>query len=186
MFVIALDQVFFKHSLYHSVSFKTDQRLSLYPWKNPHPHSLMLPPPCFTIRMVMSGAWFLPDKLLKSEGKLGSIRPDDLVSHSSLNTFHWVKGFHLVTVAVVAILVFHLHTLSLEPNQSDHQLPGDLSYQGSSPLIASLSGQPVLACSKLFPFKNYGDYCGFHGNLPQSYASIWCGPQSLHDCQLNI
>ena len=61
-----------------------------------HPHSMMLPPPCFTdcIGQVMSSAWFSPHIPLRINAKklnLGLIRPENLISHS-LGVLHVVFG----------------------------------------------------------------------------------------------
>ena len=53
-----------------------------------HPHSIMLPPPCFTVWMVLARWWAVPGFLqtwrlaFKAKGfNLGFVRPENLVTH---------------------------------------------------------------------------------------------------------
>ena len=74
-----------------------------------HPHSMMLPPPLFTVGMVL--ARFPPDVTLGIQAKdfnLGFIRPEHLVSHG----LRPLSAFRQTPCAFLLRSGFHLATLS--------------------------------------------------------------------------
>ncbi len=126
-----------------------------------HPHSMMLPPPCFTVGTVLDRWWavpgFPPHIPLRIKAKkfyLGLIRPENLICHH-LGVLH--AGFHVSCTeeripsghsAIKPRLVegcsdgwlsttfSHLPNASLELSHSDLWVLLYLSHQGSSPPIA--------------------------------------------------
>ena len=84
-----LDQVFIKDiSLLSLISFPLTLTSHPVPATEKHPQSMMLPPPCITVGMVLGRWWVVPGFLwtwLQIEAKLfnlGLMRPENLVSHS--------------------------------------------------------------------------------------------------------
>ncbi len=109
-----------------------------------HPHSMMLPPPCFTVGTVLDRWWAVP---------------------GFLHTYHAIKP-RLVegcSDGWLSTTFSHLPNASLELSHSDLWVLLYLSHQGSSPPIAQFgrtassrkgSGRP-----KRLPFKDYGGHC---------------------------
>ncbi len=126
-----------------------------------HPHSMMLPPPCFTVGTVLDRwwavPWFSPHIPLRIKAKklyLGLIRPENLICHhlGVLQVFFHVScteerlpsGHSAIKPRLVegcsdgwlSTTFSHLPNASLELSHSDLWVLLYLSHQGSSPPIA--------------------------------------------------
>ncbi len=149
-------------------------------WRSPvpaaekHPHSMMLPPPCFTVGTVLDRWWAVPGFLhtyrLELRPKSSSlIRPENLICHhlGVLRVFFSKlhAGFHVSCTeerlpschsAIKPRLVegcsdgwlsstfSHLPKASLELSHSDLWVLLYLSHQGSSPPKAQFGRRPAL------------------------------------------
>ena len=103
----------------------------------------MLPPPCFTVEMVLGRWWAVPGVLHHS-----AIKP------------RLVEG---CSDSCLSRALSHLPTASLELSQSDLWVLLYLSHQGSSPPDAQFgrtaSSRKSPGRPKLLPFKDYGGHC---------------------------
>ena len=90
----------------------------LVPAAEKHPHSLMLPPPCFTVGMVMSSDSFPPDITLDIQAEelnLRFIRPENFISHG-------LRVFQVPFGKLQAGCHVCFTPAMLELCQSDHQV----------------------------------------------------------------
>ncbi len=153
-----------------------------------HPHSMMLPPPCFTVGTVLDRWWavpcFSPHIPLRIKAKkfyLGLIRPENLICHhlGVLQVFFHVSctedslpsGHSAIKARLVegcsdgwlSTTFSHLPNASLELSHSDLWVLLYLSHQGSSPPIAQFgrtaSSRKGSGRPKRLPFKDYGGHC---------------------------
>ncbi len=136
-----------------------------------HPHSMMLPPPCFTVGTVLDRWWAVPGFLHTYRLEL---RPKSYILVSSdqrIGGLQWWFDF----LQLSPILL----NASLELSHSDLWVLLYLSHQGSSPPIAQFgrtassrkgSGRP-----KRLPFKDYGGPCAL-GNLKCSIIFLYPWP----------
>ncbi len=153
-----------------------------------HPHSMMLPPPCFTVGTVLDRWWAVPGFLhtyrLELRPKSPILVSSDqrilfvTILESSMRGFMCLalrRGFRRATLPIKPRLVegcsdgwlsttfSHLSNASLELSHSDLWVLLYLSHQGSSPPIAQFgqtaSSRKDSGRSKRLPFKDYGGHC---------------------------
>ncbi len=154
-------------------------------WKTPH--SMMLPPPCFTVGTVLDRWWAVPGFLhtyrleLRPKSSI-LVSSDQRILQVFFSKLH--AGFHVSCTeerlpsghsAIKPRLVegcsdgwlsttfSHLPNASLELSHSDLWVLLDLSHQGSSPPIAQFgrtaSSRKGSGRPKRLPFKDYGGHC---------------------------
>ncbi len=181
---------------------KVSSRISLYlaafifpsiatsrpvPAAEKHPHSMMLPPPCFTVGTVLDRWWAVPGFLhtyrleLRPKSSI-LVSSDQRILQVFFSKLH--AGFHVSCTeerlpsghsAIKPRLVeggsdgwlsttfSHLPNASLELSHSDLWVLLYLSHQGSSPPIAQFgrtaSSRKGSGRPKRLPFKDYGGHC---------------------------
>ncbi len=152
-----------------------------------HPHSMMLPPPCFTVGTVLDRWWAVPGFLhtyrleLRPKSSI-LVSSDQRILQVFFSKLH--AGFHVSCTeerlpsghsAIKPRLVegcsdgwlsttfSHLPNASLELSHSDLWVLLYLSHQGSSPPIAQFgrtaSSRKGSGRPKRLPFKDYGGHC---------------------------
>ncbi len=124
-----------------------------------HPHSMMLPPPCFTVGTVLDRWWAVPGFLHTYRFHVSCTEERLPSGHSAIKP-RLVEG---CSDGWLSTTFSHLPNASLELSHSDLWVLLYLSHQGSSPPIAQFgrtassrkgSGRP-----KRLPFKDYGGHC---------------------------
>ncbi len=152
-----------------------------------HPHSMMLPPPCFTVGTVLDRWWAVPGFLhtyrleLRPKSSI-LVSSDQRILQVFFSKLH--AGFHVscteerlpsghsaikprlvegCSVGWLSTTFSHLPNASLELSHSDLWVLLYLSHQGSSPPIAQFgrtaSSRKGSGRPKRLPFKDYGCHC---------------------------